>query len=105
MSGFDPRERDPSEVGHIYLARIVEDNESVFVKLFVVAMDPDSWVVLRWGKAGSGRGAGDDARAVTRRRGLREANPDTRRRLRYPLCCRSWATLRVDHATLALELV
>lgn len=49
MSGFDPRENEiRPEVGHIYLARIVEDGESVFVKLFVVAMDPDSWIVLRW---------------------------------------------------------
>ena len=38
------------EIGHIYLARIVEDGESVFVKIFVVAMDPQSWIVLRWEK-------------------------------------------------------
>ena len=49
INSFDSRENEiRPEVGHIYLARLADGDEATFVKLYVVAMDPQSWIVLRW---------------------------------------------------------
>jgi hypothetical protein len=49
INSFNPDENEiRPEVGHIYLARLVDGDEATFVKLYVVAMDPQSWIVLRW---------------------------------------------------------
>lgn len=51
INDFDPEQNEiRPEIGHIYLAKIVDRDGTVFVKLYVVAMDPESWIVLRWEK-------------------------------------------------------
>lgn len=49
INSFDPSENEiRPELGHIYIAKLLSEGEPTFVKLMVVAMDPQSWIVLRW---------------------------------------------------------